>query len=366
MRDLLLLSKDTPIARVIGGVLEPIEPARLPLFLKKTGDIVAWLESRAIDGHRTNSRLLKRALRLEKKDDLTTVLAINAATITDNYWVKPLEDDITRYDDVRFKINLFDKLALTGDVNSFDQPPSRTPELTNTGSFEKCWRLENGEWWMYKAGRQEELFSELLAFRIGEALGLRVAEYEAAGAFIKSRDFTNNAGVDFEPIVSIIGDEPDYIKIYEALRAISENIAEQYVIMCYFDGLIYNMDRHEHNFGLLRDCETGDILSLSPFFDHNISLISRGYPNRAPNDALIKDFTALMRHTGSPIRVRRLAERDFLALTRGIPFEPPMTEAVPRPREFTARYLFSRQTVLGEQNRDLLRFFTSRGLIHFE
>lgn len=66
------------------------------------GDIQAWLESRAVDGHRANSRLLKRALRLERKDDLTTVLAVNAATITDNYWVKPLDDEALRYDDVPF------------------------------------------------------------------------------------------------------------------------------------------------------------------------------------------------------------------------------------------------------------------------
>ena len=55
-----------------------------------------------MDGHRANSRLLKRALRLERKDDLTTVLAVNAATITDNYWVKPLDDEALRYDDVPF------------------------------------------------------------------------------------------------------------------------------------------------------------------------------------------------------------------------------------------------------------------------
>jgi len=358
MQDLLLLSKDIPIAKIIGGVLEPIEPARLPLFLKRSGDVRGWLESRAIDSHRTNSRLLKRALRLEHKDDLTTVLSVNAATITDSYWVKPLEDAGTRYDDVRFKINLFDNLALTGDVNSFDQPPSRTPELTNTGSFEKCWRLEQGEWWMYKAGKQEELFSELLAFNIGQSLGLPMAEYRADGAFIKSRDFTDNARVDFEPALSMIGDVSDYIKIYEMLRAMDEAIAEQYVMMCYFDGLIYNMDRHEHNFGVLRDNHTGEILSLAPLFDHNISMISRGYPSRAPGDALISDFTALLRYTDKPIRVRRLSERELLSLAREVPFKPPTTEAVPQPQDFIARYLVSRQKALEEQNRELIRFFT--------
>jgi len=354
MQDLLLLSKITIIAEIINGSVNPIYPEKLPLFLKRTGDIQAWLEARAIDGHRTNSRLLKRALRLEHKDDLSTVLTVNAATITDNFWVKPLDDEITKFDDIRFKENMFDELALTGDVNSFDKPPSKTPELTNTGSFEKCWRLENGEWWMYKAGRQEELFSELLAYHIGITLDFPMAEYETAGGFIKSRDFTKNANVDFEPAISIIGDIQDYIKIYESLLGLSEKIAEQYVNMCYFDGLIYNMDRHEHNFGILRDADTGEVLSLAPFFDHNIALISRGYPTRTPGDALISDFTALLHHIGKPFSTKKITEHGFLKLIQKIPFKPPVTEQVQDPHTFTAKYLMSRQSALQEQNRDLL------------
>jgi hypothetical protein len=354
MLNLLLLSKDTPIAEIIDGVLLPIAVERLPLFLKRTGDIRAWLESRAIDGHRTNSRLLKRALRLEHKDDLSTVLAVNAVTVTDNYWVKPLDDETLRYADVRFKINMFDKLALSGDVNSFDQPPARTPELTNTGSFEKCWRLEDGGWWMYKAGKNEELFSELLAFKVGHLLGFPMAFYEASGGYIKSRDFTDNAGVDFEPAAGIIGDEPDYIKIYEALRKISELAAREYVRLCYFDGLILNMDRHENNFGILRDSSTGTVLSLAPFYDHNISLIARGYPANKPGDLLITDFAELVRHIGKPLRFRKLDEGDLLDAINGITFEPPANDAMPEPRAFTAKYLISRQTALEEHGQGLV------------
>ncbi|MDR0380728.1 MAG: HipA domain-containing protein [Oscillospiraceae bacterium] len=356
MQDLLLLSKNTPVAKIINGALAPLLPARLPLFLRRTGDAQTWLASRAIDGHRANSRLLKRVLRLEHKDDLTAVLAVNAATITDNYWVKPLSDVSLRYEDVRFRVNLFDDLALTGDVNSFDRPPGRTPELTNTGSFEKCWRLIDGAWWMFKSGKQEELFSELLAGRLGAFLGLPVAEYEPADGFIKSRDFTDNARVDFEPAQGVVGDESDYVKIYEAFRAVDETVAAQYVRMCYFDGLILNMDRHENNFGVLRDSDTGAVLSLAPFYDHNIALVARGYPNREPNDLLITDFAALMRHIGAPLSVRRLTEEDVSALAADIPFTPPATDAVPDPRAFTARYVIRRQTALAARCGALMRY----------
>ena len=392
MTDLLLLSKDTPIAQIINGTVQPILPERLPLFLQRFGDALAWLASRAIDSHRTNSRLLKRALRLESRDDLTAVLSVNAVTITDNYWVKPLDDTTTRYADVRYKVNRFDNLALTGDANSFDQPPERTPELTNTGSYEKCWRLVedkgnanafsdiqdivtekntlqseqriervpagDARWWMIKDGRPEELFSELLISRIAEVLGFPVARYAPEGNFIKSRDFTDNASVDFESAAGISGETVDYIKIYEALKPFGEQITDRYLQMCYLDALVFNMDRHENNFGVLRDSDTGKVLSLAPFFDHNIALVSRNYPLnvQAENDRLITDFTELARYAQRPMRVHELTKTDFEKLVREIPWELPMSDTVDNPRQFVVQYLLNRQARLKELNRETVIF----------
>jgi hypothetical protein len=180
-----------------------------------------------------------------------------------------------------------------------------------------------------------------------------MAFYEASGGYIKSRDFTDNAGVDFEPAAGIIGDESDYIKIYEALRMINEPAAQEYVNLCYFDGLIFNMDRHEHNFGILRDSSTGAVVSLAPFYDHNISLIARGYPANKPGDLLITDFAALLRHVGKPLHFKKLDESELLDAANGVSFEPPVSGAIPAPRAFTAKYLISRQSALEEHGQGL-------------
>ncbi|MDR3278011.1 MAG: hypothetical protein LBT12_04490, partial [Oscillospiraceae bacterium] len=169
-----LMSRDTVVAAIQNGVLRDADPALLPLFLRRTGDVEGWLRGRAIDAHRTNSRLLKRALRLTDADDAELVLKVNAVTITDTYWIRETGSDL-KYANVRFNVNLFDKLALRGDPDSFNQPYSPTPELTNIGSFEKCWRLENGKWWMVKQGNDLERFSELFVCRMGQALGLAMA-----------------------------------------------------------------------------------------------------------------------------------------------------------------------------------------------
>lgn len=291
MLNLMIMSRDTCVATYVDGQLEIVEQALLPLYLARTGFVEGWLEHRAIDQHRTNSRLLKRALRLENKDDINTVLHFNAATITDTYWVKHPGSTLS-YEDVRFRENYFDVLALRGDPDAFNRLPSRTPELTNTGSFEKCWRLIDGVWWMYKSENAQEQFTELFAYQLARELGLPTAVYEKDAGYVRTLDFTNGASVNFETAYGIIGEEADYRNIYSMLQAVDSRVAEAYVRMTFFDGLIFNMDRHEHNFGILRDTETGSILGMAPLYDHNIALITRGFPTDISrnSDRLIGDF----------------------------------------------------------------------------
>ena len=133
--DGFLMSRDIVIAEINDMVIIPVIDKLLPFYLKNFSDFESWLEDRAIDKHRTNSRLLKKALRLTTEEDSEIVLKVNAATITDCYWFKPHNSSLT-YDNIRFKDNMFDKLALYGDPDSFNQKYKATPELTNIGSFE--------------------------------------------------------------------------------------------------------------------------------------------------------------------------------------------------------------------------------------
>lgn len=286
-----IMVEDKAIATVKNGEIADCDESLIPLYLKRTRDVDGWLASRAIDAHRTNSRLLKRALRLRTADDAQTALAVNAATVTDRYWFRP-EGSAAGYEDIRFKENYFDSLALRGDPNGFSHKPSRTPELTNTGSFEKCWRLINGEWWMYKSGNQNEYFSELFISVLGERLGLDIAHYEMDGEYIRTKDFTDGATVNFEPISALMDDNEDYNDCFNAIYGISPTLAEQYLKIVWFDTICYNMDRHTANFGLLRDIKSGKILSMAPNFDNNIALISRGYPQdkSREKDGIVRFF----------------------------------------------------------------------------
>jgi hypothetical protein len=291
-----LMSRDIVIAEIENGNLKVINEELLPLYLRRNENMEGWLENRAIDRHRTNARLLKKVLRLSDYDDVSVALKVHAATITDTYWFRSSEEKSLTYQDVMFKDNIFDKLALYGNPDSFNFGYRCTPELTNIGSYEKCWRKIDGHWWLYKQGTDLERFSEMFICELGKTLGFSMAEYELDDKYIRSRDFTDGASVNFEAADSLVGENEDYILNFDVFDRLSDKVARQYVALIYMDALCHGMDRHTKNYGILRGVQSGEILSLAPNFDNNIALLSRGYPKNKErkNDKLIESFLELL------------------------------------------------------------------------
>lgn len=298
----MLMSRDIPVGLIQGCLVKPLREDLLPLYLQRTGNLETWLQRRAIDAHRTNSRLLKKALRLAERDDVSTALAMNAVTITDTYWVRPAGSALT-WEDVRFRQNYFADLALNGDASlAFSQEPSRTPELTNIGSFEKCWQLEEGRWWLYKRADEKELFSELFVCFLGRELGFPMAQYERCGDTIRTLDFTDGATVNFESAFALVGEEEDYLENYRAFQKLGQAFADQYLQIILMDVLCFNVDRHTENYGVLRDVETGKLLCMAPNFDNNLSLLAATggtLPAPRPHDLLARMLEDLERQTGA-------------------------------------------------------------------
>lgn len=338
-----LMSGDCTVATIKNGIITESDDTLLPLYLKRTKDVEGWLAGRAIDSHRTNSRLLKKALRLKRTDDVQTALAVNAATVTDRYWFKP-EGSTAVYEDIRFKENYFDQLALRGDPDSFSRKPSRTPELTNRGSFEKCWKLIDGKWWMYKNGNEGECFSELFICKLGEKLGLNMAHYEMDGDYIRSMDFTDSAAVNFEPIRSLMDDDENYENCFNAIYDLSPEFAKQYLLLIWMDSVCYNMDRHTENFGFIRNIDTGEIISLAPNYDNNIALIAKGYPTdkTRQNDGLIRFLSEFIKNSETAREMYR--EMDLPEITEEIINECLDEIPIEVDRDFIVSFILNGQT----------------------
>ena len=296
-----LMHKDVVVSRIENDIVLE-DNALLPLQLKKGMSIEGWLTGRAIDKHRTNSRLLKKVMRITDTSDIATVLRAHAATVTDNYWFRADGEDI-EYKDILFNDDSYADVALFGTFESvssaekLNNKNSRSPELTNIGSFEKCWRLHDGKWFMYKRESALEQFSEIFICKLGQYFGYDMAVYEKHDDCVVTADFTENKKYDLELAVAFAGENEDYTYSYKKLLEFSPEIASDFAKLIFMDTLCYNMDRHTNNYGVLREAATGKVVKLAPNFDNNIALISRGYTSTdvSEKDLLIslwKEFVA--------------------------------------------------------------------------
>lgn len=295
-----LMYKDEVVAEIRKTELVKVfKKDLLPIIMlnESPGSFEVWLRTRVIDTRRTNSRQVRRRLSVKTEVPKEIVIKARAVSITDSYWLKWENENIS-YGEVRKSLSDgLNSIALYGNDNDVNfKATDITPELTNIGSFEKCWKVFNDEWYMIKKGSYKENFAEVLISNIAIELGFNAVKYEAIdeGRLVKCRDFTDNAEVDFEPMYSFVR---DYWEIDDCVNIINElGFINDFLDITFVDALCYNIDRHTFNFGLLR--RDGEILGLAPNFDNNLGL------SGVLNDrALEKTWysTAFIRNTYIPI-----------------------------------------------------------------
>ena len=266
-------------------ITQIIVPALCPACFVIGMPLTRWLDDRMVDTHRSHSRRLFKALRMRANADIAELIAVgHGISITDNWWIQRIDEDCDYQSLKQYNEELAD-IALYGASDSQKGDISGYRELGTVGSFEKSWRFVDGAWYMYKQGSTPELISEYYAYQFLKAMGVLTAEYrihrtksaETGLAFvcIVTKDFTDNAAVDFEPFCNYYSDreEPDYI-----LERLPEELHAAYVMMLFYDALLFNGDRHNQNVGFLRNSDTGEILGLAPYFDFNLSLAAVGIP----------------------------------------------------------------------------------------
>jgi hypothetical protein len=272
------------------GLLVFLDKRYAPLFFLHNSNLEAWLAGRSIDKHRPNSRLLKKALRITETEDPKIALKAHGATISDDYWFKPSHSPL-KYQDVHFKTDYFASAALKGDPTALSLEPTLTPELTATGSYEKCWKIIDSSWWMYKKENELERFSEYFCYLLGKEMGLPFATYELVDNFIRTKNFADK--YNSEPMSALVGDDDRFEVVFAGILPFSNQVKEDYIHLIWFDCLVENVDRHNENCGLLKDRVTGEIVGLAPNFDNNLALVANNYPPKnilRTKDGLIEIF----------------------------------------------------------------------------
>lgn len=256
-----------------------------PLYIQRTKDFNGWISDRGADLERSYMRTILRHLKLPPLDISTAVKYVNAVSISDSFWIKS-KNSVLCYDNVKFSNNKYFKAALRGDPDMFSLERESTPEITNIGSFNKGWKLVDGEWFLYKSGSTLQYFSELFSSALAIELGLNAVRYWMDDGFIVCKNFVK-AGQCFEPAKAVVGSNIEYIANCKVMQDLG--LLKPYLDLIFTDAIVRNADRHEFNYGFLTD--TAGNISLAPNFDNNVSLFHTGIPNNlSRQDVLVEEF----------------------------------------------------------------------------
>ena len=252
-----------------------------------------WFKGRGIPSSRDKLDLLLHRLNIDTPSELLD--KVFGLSLSDQYWIKPYNSDIT-YDDVNFFDNDFDyapfleaSLSLNSKVVT-KEASLKTPNNTTDGMLKKAWVIEDGVRYLLKGGYKTDVlqpFNEVLASMICDRLGFSHVPYtlttykdqvvskcpcfitrntELITAYqIKNNMKRYDSREDYETYIKKLEEEG-----IDNARIKMENM---YIL----DYLIMNEDRHLNNFGIIRDVNTLKWVDVAPIFDNGQSLNVQDY-----------------------------------------------------------------------------------------
>ena len=213
----------------------------------------------------------------------------HTASINDTFYEKAENEDVTWNNISLYKNEFSDvvsKLAFEGvglyNVNF----PSTSPEFTCEGSYRKCFRKSsdlgqyNSDIYIYKRGGKYnnnfEVYSEILSSEIAQIISpynsVNYDLVELHGKIASKCNVFSNEKYGFVSYAQICNDSAKNLK--DIVRYFSSIGSEQQLReLLVIDALCFNTDRHLGNFGVLFDNDTLSVVSISPVFDFNLSLL---------------------------------------------------------------------------------------------
>lgn len=255
----------------------------------------SWWIDRSIPASRSGVRKALETLELPNTQVLLT--RCFGLSLSDQYWVKPQGSGL-QWERINFFTNPFSEdigNVLLGKKTGKAELDFSSPDNTSDGFLKKRWKIIDGKRCLLKAGSNpfmQQPFNEVVATVVAERLGIPHEPYTllwddnapysvcedfitpdtelvSAWRVMQSRKKDNSTSV-----------YRHYLNCCEALGVPNmEHSVDQMIVLDY---LIANEDRHQNNFGLIRDANTLEWLGAAPIFDSGSSL---GY-DKLPNQIL--------------------------------------------------------------------------------
>jgi len=263
----------------------------LPIDMELTNEgILKWLQRRVIPKNRAFVSEILKTLGLSLNDTKGIIDICKGLSLNDSYWIVPkgFNGEFSQYNLYENHFSeMLSLVAYTG-IGQSDKAFTTSPELTTNGMLPKAWRfIDSDGIYLYKGGTSgaantgNEPYSEYYASQIAKTMGLNIVNYDLEkwkGILASKCKLFTDINTSFVPIGSIIKNR-GLKACMDYYSELGDDFTEQLNSMLVFDSVIYNEDRHFGNFGILRNNQTGEIISPAPIFDNGLSLFNYAMDN---------------------------------------------------------------------------------------
>lgn len=292
-----LMHRDDPVCAIaidtVSGVIlrasKPVNPELLPLggcidsaMLKK------WWQRRAVPiGQGKIQRILEQLGIPTPQEYLVRNLGMS---LTDSYWIKPLEMEL-RWADINLFTNDFrDPVAdmqFGQDADGILELPANafSPSSSVQGELRKKWIIADGKRCLVKGnhgGNSQESLNEIVATLLHKKQGrqpfvsygtMRLGDAQPICCVCES--FTSDE-LELIPAIDIVDSRKrdNAMSLYEHFITVcvAHGMAEEAVrafleYQILTDFVLTNTDRHLNNFGVLRRTKTLEFVGMAPIFD---------------------------------------------------------------------------------------------------
>ena len=295
----VLMHKDIPVASfaldaetsAIIRINELYDRAHLPVGIpvrKQQVDRAAlndWWKGRAIPASRQGIRAALEEMQVSATQSLLEKCL--GLSLSDQYWIRPDNNNL-RWSDVNFFENAFsDDVGniLFGKVSGSDAVSLMSPDNTSDGWLKKKWAILDGKRCLLKGGSgvtQQEPYNEVFASILMKRLGIAHVEYRMS----YQDDYPFSVCEDFiTPDTELISawyvmqtqKKENHSSVYQHCLNCCEalgipNVPEALDRMLVVDYLLVNEDRHQNNFGFVRNADTLKWIGSAPIYDSGTSL----------------------------------------------------------------------------------------------
>ena len=250
-------------------------------------------------------------------------------SLSDQYWIKPVEQDIDWHDINFFENNFSEdvgKLLFGENDSNANEINLMSPDNTSDGWLKKKWKIINGKRCLIKAGSgpfRQEAYNEVIASLIMERLDIHHIPYRLIIEDDEPYSVCENFVTEKTELVTawyvmqalpFDHQNPKYPHLLACCEKLSiPNIACAIDKMLVLDYLIVNTDRHLNNFGFLRNAQTLEWIGLAPVFDSGSSLWFKEDIHRIRSDKTLKSKPFKGKHNE---QIKLVRSFDWLDLSR--------------------------------------------------